>query len=144
MLKTGLIFVRYEMLFLCLFPFFQDKSSKAINDTIINGIMKYVVKGIIKYFAKRSGLVLKENRKKDRFILFPEDTIGSSVHYAQLSGVQNGPAQEYKKTIPDKLALVGNLLVQNKAILAKKKNFTSLLVRYSSGLKLPKIAYFLV
>ena len=41
----------------------------------------------------------------------------------QLSEVQNGPAQEYEKTIPDKLTLVGNLLVQNKAILAKKEKF---------------------
>ena len=29
---------------------------------------------------------------------------------SQLSGVQNGPAQEYKKTIPDKVTLLGNLL----------------------------------
>ena len=42
---------------------------------------------------------------------------------AQLSGVQNGPAQEYKKAIPDKITLVGNFLVQNKAILAKKAKF---------------------
>ena len=42
---------------------------------------------------------------------------------SQLSGVQNGPAQEYKKTIPDKLTLLGNLLGQNKAILAKKEKF---------------------
>ena len=45
------------------------------------------------------------------------------VFLAQLSGVQNGPAQEYKKTIPDKITLVGNLLVQNKTILAKITKF---------------------
>ena len=44
-------------------------------------------------------------------------------HFSQLSGVQNGPAQEYKKTIPDKLTLLGNLLGQNKAILDKKEKF---------------------
>ena len=62
------------------FPFFKT-IFKAINDTIINGMIKYVVKGMIQYFAKRSGLVLKENRKKDRFIFFPEATLGTSVNY---------------------------------------------------------------
>ena len=46
-----------------------------------------------------------------------------STSMTQLSGVQNGQAQEYKKTIPDKVTLVGNFLVQNKAILAKKAKF---------------------
>ena len=50
-------------------------------------------------------------------------TITSLTAPPQLSGVQNGPTREYKKTIPDKLTLVGNLLVQNKAILAKKAKF---------------------
>ena len=52
--------------------------------------------------------------------MFFKVLLGMSINRAQLSGVQNGPAQEYKKTIPDKLTLLGNLLGQNKAILAKK------------------------
>ena len=52
--------------------------------------------------------------------LHPKRVLELILGLTQLSWVQNGPAQEYKKTIPDKLTLLGNLLGQNKAILAKK------------------------